>query len=474
MGVLRDPVVEIGPDGGVRGKLALNARGTCDTKRPMFRKPAAVFIVFLLASLLPPLAAGEADEKESGTPRWIFSFAERIRQESSDNVASLDESKTDSSSYMRMRTNLAVSWKPAETLAFRLRLANEIRYYLSPKTDPKLGINFGLNEVVIDQLYARWDRPAGLPLALTVGRQDIQMGEGFVLMDGGPGDGSRTAYFNGARADVTLASGQTLTAFYVNQPRTDRFLPRLNDVGQIMVEQDEESYGLYHTGGFGKTKFEAYLFRLNRERRGLFPGAGFQTAGGRVQAPLAGRLSLTAEGALQFGRREDDRKTGFGGYARLDYATGAAGALPATLTLGGIWLSGDDPATAGKDEGWDPAFGRWPKWSDSLIYLFARETRAAYWSNFTSLYGSLGFAPVSNVKLALTWHRLGAAERTMPSELWSGRGTRRGDLGILKVVYEISPHWQGHFLWEHFRPGDFYFSGARGYAWIRFELLIRY
>ncbi|NMD09824.1 MAG: hypothetical protein GYA74_01470 [Acidobacteria bacterium] len=62
----------------------------------------------------------------------------------------------------------------------------------------------------------------------------------------------------------------------------------------------------------------------------------------------------------------------------------------------------------------------------------------------------------------------------MPSELWSGRGTRRGDLGILKVVYEISPHWQGHFLWEHFRPGDFYFSGARGYAWIRFELLIRY
>jgi len=433
-----------------------------------------IILVFSTLLMISVLSAGDQSEKAPAASAWKFSFTERIRQESSDNVASLDESKTDSSSYMRMRTSLTADWKPSKNIELNLRVTNETRYYLSPKTDPKLKVNYGFNEVIVDNLFFKWTRPAGLPVALTLGRQDIQMGEGFVIFDGGPGDGSRTAYFNGARADFFVDAANTLTAFYVKQPRTDEYLPRLNDVEQILVEQAEESYGLYHTGALGKTKFEAYFFRINHDSYGLFTGARFQTAGGRVQIPLAARLSLTAEGALQFGKREAFRQTGAGGYVHLDYATGATGALPATLTLGGIYLSGDDPSTADKYEGWDPVFGRWPKWSDSFIYLLAKETRVALWSNFVSFYGKMDFALAPTVKLNLTWHHLGAAEKTAPSSLWSGTGTCRGDLGIMKLSYDISRHLQGHFIWEHFRPGDFYFSGAQSYAWIRFELLIKY
>ncbi|MHB8054625.1 MAG: hypothetical protein ACYDH3_05205 [Candidatus Aminicenantales bacterium] len=434
------------------------------------------FIVFVFSVLwmIPFLTAEDPPQKTPEPSAWKFSFSERIRQESSDNVSSLDESRADSSSYLRMRTSLAADWKPSKDLEFYLRLTNESKYYLSPKSDPKLKVNYSLHEVVIDNLFAKWTRPAGLPISLTLGRQDLRMGEGFVIFDGGPGDGSRTAYFNGARADFHIDAANMLTAFYVKQPRTDEFLPRLNDVGQILVEQAEEGFGLYHSGGFGKTKIEAYFFRFNREPYSLSSGARFQTAGGRVQIPFAARLSLTAEGALQFGKQGAERKTGAGGYIHLDYATGATGALPAAFTLGGICLSGDDPATADKYEGWDPVFGRWPKWSESFIYLLAKETRVAYWSNFVSLFGGMNFILDPTVKLNLTWHHLGAAERTDPSSLWSGSRKNRGNLGILKLTYEISRHLQGHFVWEQFQPGNFYFSGAQSYAWIRFELLIKY
>lgn len=456
----------------ISGMDGLKSGRACDKRMPMLKKTALAFVVLALS--VPPLAAQDRAGKASDPQTLKFSFTERIRQESSDNAASLDESKNDVSSCMRMRTCLTMDWKPSKNLEFNIRLTNENRYYLSPKTDPKLHKNYSLNEVVIDNLFVKWTRPAGLPVALTLGRQDIRMGEGFLIFDGAALDGSRTGYFNGLRADFLIDARNTLMVFYVRQPRTDTYLPVIHDVGQAMGEQEDESYGLYHTAGIGKINVEGYLFRINRKRFGSLPSSRFQTAGGRIQIPVAKRLSLTAEGALQFGKRETVDRTGSGGYFHLDYKTGSRGAVPAVLTLGGIYLSGDDLSTPDKYEGWDPAFSRWPKWSDSFIYLLAKETSVAFWSNFVSLYAGANFDLASNIRLNLNWHHLTAAERTAPSNLWSGAGQCRGDLGIVKLTYDISPHLQGHFIWEQFDPGSFYFAGANGYAWIRFELMIKY
>jgi hypothetical protein len=241
-----------------------------------------------------------------------------------------------------------------------------------------------------------------------------------------------------------------------------------------MVEQDEEGFGLYLTGAAGSWSYGAYLFRKNIKATDASPGSGINTAGGRVRMPFAESLSLTAEAALQTGSYGALSRLGWGGYFHLDWKTGADLPLPALLTVGGIYLSGDDPSTGDTYESWDPAFSRWPKWSESYIYLLARESRPAYWSNFNSLYASAQFAFAEAVKLNLTWHHLGAGQRTAPTAFLSGQGTRRGDLGTAKLTYEINKNFQGHIVWDQFRPGDFFFAGAQSYAWVRFELLIKY
>ena len=407
-------------------------------------------------------------------PRLKFSFIERIRQESSDNVTSLNDAAADSSAYIRFRTSVAAQWLPSSRLEFSVKLTNENRYYIAPKSDPKLKKNYDLNEVFFDQLYLRWKRPADLPLTLTMGRQDIQMGEGFIIFDGGPLDGSRSAYFNAVRLDWAAGPKTTLTAFYLDQPRTDKLFPRVHDVGQNMVEQDEAGFGLYAICPLKKLNWEAYLFRKAIRRTGTLPGSGITNMGGRLQVPFDGRLSLTTEAALQSGTHGDLDRLGYGGYFHLDYKTQAALPWPTVLTLGGIYLSGDDPVTPDRYEGWDPAFSRWPKWSESLIYLSARESRPAYWSNFVSFHGILNFSLRDNLRLLLTWHRLWAAQKSPATSFLSGAGKDRGDLFLARLNFDISKHVSGHFLWESLQPGDYYFRGAQSYAWVRFELIFRY
>jgi len=124
-------------------------------------------------------------------------------------------------------------------------------------------------------------------------------------------------------------------------------------------------------------------------------------------------------------------------------------------------------------EGWDPIFSRWPKWSEGYIYTFTRESRAAYWSNLNSVYGSLLFDFGSRANATMTVHRLGA-EKMRPGEFPGGTGHHRGTLFVGWLNFTISKFLSGHFQWDHFRPGDFYAPGADSFNWLRFELMFRY
>ena len=386
---------------------------------------------------------------------------------------SLNDSGSDSSAYLRLRSSVGGQWRPDQTWEINLRLTNENRVYLAPKSDPKLKKNYDFNEVFVDLLNVRWKNPGRLPLTVTLGRQELMLGEGFLIFDGGPLDGSRSAYFNGLRLDYSLKNKNNLTFFFVRQPRTDTLLPVINDKEQPLLEQEEQGVGFYFSGRLKKTVLDAYLFRKDTFQNGLLPSGALHVAGGRAVVPFTEKLSLTGEGALQLGTLGDNKRSGLGGYFHLDYKCGRRFPLPAQLTLGGIYLSGDDPATE-RHEGWDAAFSRWPKWSDSLIYLMARETRVADWTNFISLYANLLFEPLDKVKLNLGWHRLTAPQKTPPTALLSGQGRDRGDLFIVKITYDIGRNLAGRFIWENFRPGNFYFAGADSYNWVQFEMFFRF
>jgi hypothetical protein len=419
----------------------------------------------LLAAAMVPVPAPAQDQP---APKLKLIFVERFRFEAWDNAVNLDEASNESVAYTRNRTTLGLSWKPVKNLEVLGKVTNEFRVYLAPKTTP-----FNWNEIFFDNLFIKWTIPGRLPFTITAGRQDLNFGEGFVIADGTPGDGSRSYYFNALRVDAGLAKGHTLTAFAHATETTDEYLPVINEVPRPLAEQPERAVALYYAGAFGRAKVDAYAVLKTTEATDLLPTATrTDTFGARAVLPLTKPLALTAEGAVQTGSFGEAGRSAFGAIAHLDYDL--AGTLPLlkAFVLGGILLSGDDPATAGM-EGWDPIFSRWPKWSESYIYTFTRESRPSYWSNLSSFYAQLAFDLGARSDGHIMVMPMGAGH-AQPGEFPGGTGLSRGTLYRGRLNYKISKYMTGRVIWEHLDPGSFYFTGASSYNWLQFELIFRY
>ena len=424
-----------------------------------------IFALGLMAvTLTSILAAAEV----TPAPRLKLIFVERFRFEAWDNAVNLDDAAGDNFAYTRNRTTLGLSWLAAKNIEILGKVTNEFRVYLAPKDRV-----FNGHELFFDNLYVKWTIPGRLPFTITAGRQDINLGEGFVIADGTPGDGSRSYYFNALRVDADIHKNHKLIFFLHAQETTDRYLPVINERSQVLVEQPEKGLALYYAGTFGKTKIDAYAVRKRTGETELWPVAGrTDTFGARIQVPILRPLALTAEGAVQTGTYGDAGRSAFGGIAHLDYTPEWSVPYLKTLTLGGIYLSGDDPATAGM-EGWDPIFSRWPKWSESYIYTLTRESRPSYWSNLTSLYGSIALDFGSRSDGVLMLQYMGAVE-AQPGVFPGGTGLGRGTLLKGRLNYKVSKFLTGRVIWEHFMPGSFYFPGAASFNWLQFELIFRY
>jgi hypothetical protein len=428
-------------------------------------KKILIILTALSLLLCAALSADDAANKSS----FKLSFSERLRLETWDNTIGFDSSLADENTYTRTRSSLTAEWEPFDSLLLVCKITNEFRYYFAP--DDR---EFTIHEFFFDQLYAKAVNPFGFPGSLTIGRQDMRFGEGFVVMDGGPLDGSRSAYFNGARLDYQISPQNTLSLFYMYQSPTDRMLPVINEQEQKMVEQPEEGYSLYFSGSLGSLRYEPYYIHKNiYETATIKEESSIETLGLRALIPLTGGLEFTGEAASQWGAKGDNDRVAFGGYFHLDYKTGESFPLPELITLGGIYLTGDDPDTA-EWEAWDPLFSRWPKWSESLIYAFIKESKVAYWSNFKSLYATIRIQVWSDANLNLTYHFLGADEPAPSGVAFpGGTGTNRGNLFIARLNFKLLPELSGHMVWEHLTPGDFYSAGADGYNWFRTELLLQ-
>ncbi|RPJ01696.1 MAG: hypothetical protein EHM31_05115 [Candidatus Aminicenantes bacterium] len=425
----------------------------------------AILLVPFLLALAPVPSAAQAAGAE---PRLKLIFVERFRFEAWDNAVSLDDTAADASAYTRNRTTLGLSWKAAGNLEILGKVTNELRVYLAPKDRA-----FTAHELFVDNLYIKWALPGRAPFTVTAGRQDLSFGEGFVIADGTPGDGSRSYYFNALRLDADLGTGHKLTAFAHATKATDRYLPVVNPRPQALAEQPEKALALYYAGAFGKTKLDAYAVHKTTDANEAWPvPTRTDTFGARAVTALSKPLSLTGEAALQTGGYGDAGRSAYGAILHLDYDL--AGTLPLlkSAVVGGILLSGDDPATA-RMEGWDPIFSRWPKWSESYIYTYTRESRPSYWSNLSSLYATLAFDFGARSDGHVMIQQMGA-EKVQPGVFLGGAGRGRGTLVRGRLNYKISKFLTGRFIWEHFTPGSFYFPGASSYNWIQFEMIFRY
>lgn len=392
-----------------------------------------------------------------------FGFEQRVRNENWNNITDYSDARDDEREQIRYRTRV---WAKAP-------LGHSVDFFvgLNQETADRMRQDNTFDEVFVEAAYLDFKRLFVDGLSLRVGRQNLIRGEGFILIDGNPWDGSRSMYYNAV--DLSYERGKSKVELIgILNPSRDRMLPRIHDQHRNLLDWDDKGIGSYYTHASG---LEGYYF-YKRETNALRPFLGgrpqqdrhIHTAGTRTVRKLRPGWTGTAEFAYQWGaERPAIRLTGWGGYAHLRRTWTDRPWKP--YVQAGYWaMSGDNPATPGY-EGWDPLFSRWPKWSETYIYSQMREVSIGYWTNLGMWQAELGMAPRKPLNLRLTYYRMNSFHPFPGDPGIFGDGRRRGDNLQARFDYAIGPHWKGHAVYERHIPGSFYRAQNPGY-FLRFEL----
>jgi hypothetical protein len=429
----------------------------------------------LMTFALAVLACTAVAESTPPKNRLELGFEERARTENSDNNTDFDQAavKDDAVHQWRFRTRAWARLSAGANTELVFGLNNESRKRVTPR------VPLTLDETVVETFYL--DHRFADGASVRIGRQNLSKGDGFILADGGPLDGSRTAYFNAV--DLGWTAGKSrLDLLVISDPCRDEYLPRINDKGKSLVEWDENAIGLYWTdAGRPKTTFDAYYFykaETGDTRAATKPERQddrmFHTLGGRVTRDLPRDWSVKAELAGQAGvQRPNANVLAWGAQASVKKSFACA--TSPSILFGWTGLSGDDPATTA-NEGWDPLFSRYPKWSELYIYSLGSERGNSYWTNLSMGQAEVRLTPVKPLELRATYYRMAAFHAMgafhpypVTPKFFAG-GTQRGDLFAARADVRLNDNWRGHVVGEYLAPGDFY--AGNDYGWFfRAEVL---
>jgi hypothetical protein len=371
----------------------------------------------------------------------------------------------------------------------------------------------GKTEVIFDNLYLDLPALPYVPASLRVGRQDLMRGEGFVLLEGGPLDGSRSIYQNAILLGLDGAKlGLRKTKLELMAIRNLAWdpIPLANGASDAdraagrrrILECDETAFGLYVTQtDLRQHALEGYYIYKEQDPTAFLPQRDgtaavktdaldleLHTVGARAAGTLPAQLRYAAEGAFQRGTQSAVLQAAPGSWSApgsYDHRSFGAHAWVSrsfllmfrpALKLGALYLSGDrfNGACNREDQSWVPVFSRWPEWSELYIYTLINERGAvAYWSNLSALSVSLNLQLTRALKLTYTYHHLRAPEigayRDAPG---FGGGKVRGADHQWWFNAEMGSRVSGHILIERFAPGDFYAARDDAY-FIRTELMLK-
>lgn len=423
---------------------------------------------WVACAALATIAGAQQPESATSARVFEFGFEQRVRNENWNNLYDFSGTGDDEREQIRYRTRV---WT-------RAPITSSIEAFvgLNQETNQRFHSVNKFDEVIIDSAYLDFKRLFVKGLTLRVGRQDFIRGEGFILLEGNPGDGSRSIYFNAVDLAYSFKKSK-LELIGILNPKQDRFFPRIHDQHKPLIDYDEQALGFYYTdNNLKKTSLEAYSFYKKeiRDRRAflnpqLQPDRHVTTTGGRVVHRMSPKWSATGEFALQWGAQHPNIKTsGWGGYGYLK-RTFQHPWKP--YAMGGYWgMSGDDPATKDRLEGWNPIFSRWPKWSELYLYTLWREVGVGYWTNISMWQGEAGFAPAKPLDFRVTYYHMDSFHPFEGSPSLYGSGTRRGEMFQARMGVRAGKNWQGHVLWENILPGGFYRGQDNAY-FLRFEII---
>jgi hypothetical protein len=369
--------------------------------------------------------------------------------------------KAPETNWQRVRARWWTTVTPVKDMDLNLRFEWEGRHWSSPG---EVHPSWAKEQVTIDTANIKLTNVLGTPLTLTLGRQDIILGDGWLVLDGTPFDGSRTIFFDAARGTYNFKEINTTADFiYINQNhRGDALIEPLLDFKQNVIEQDEQGFILWVTNrSIPKTEINGYYIYKAMDSAVAPPRGGdsgyIHTFGARIAGELSDNWKYRAEGATQFGERNGQRLQAFGFNSKLTYLF--KDPLNNQLRLAYEFLSGDDPKTTGTNEAWVPLWGRWPQWSELYVITVAAtlEQRVAEITNLHRIGMGWTINPLPKMAFAADYHLLFADENTQAGQAGFSQGNSfRGQLLTLLTTYDFTRHLKGHLLAEFFWPGHFY------------------
>jgi hypothetical protein len=143
--------------------------------------------------------------------------------------------------------------------------------------------------------------------------------------------------------------------------------------------------------------------------------------------------------------------------------------------VGYEYLSGNDPSSS-TNGGFDPLWGRWPQWSELMLYNYSKETRIGEWTNQERLNFGWGCNPSKKIELSADYDALFAPANTFAGKPgFSSDGHFRGHYGQLFFKYKFNDHVNGHLWGEFFVPGSYYTSAKQDPAtFLRAEMIFKW
>ena len=414
-------------------------------------------------------------DKTKTVAPWLTWGADlRFRNDYTNNNSGLDKRQVGHESHQqKYRPRWWATVTPIKDIDLNVRIMWEGRHYSAPHGTA----DFDHSSVLLDALNLKLTNIAGSPLSMTIGRQDIVLGDGWLVSDGTPIDGTRTAFFDAVRLALDLKDAQTLVDIIsIDQAySSDRWwAPPLHADHQALMEQSERGLILWATNrSLKNTEINGYyMYKANDRRLAKGDDGHIHTFGGRIAGDLSDRWKYRAEGVHQFGTRNDRCLRAFGVNSALTYL------------LKDKWnkqvrgqyefLSGDNPDTR-TDEAFVPLWSRWDRWSQIFSSTWALETRKDEITNLHRFGPGFACNPTDRLELSGDYYLLFADENSMIGARnrvnFSADGAFRGQMIQTQVRYQFTRHLKGRILTEFFFPGNYYTDARNDVAtFLRGEL----
>ena len=433
----------------------------------------ALLYIFFAVFAATALADGNFD----------YGFNLRMRQEYIENV--FDYNKADiikDDNYFRLKASAWGKFSFSDNVSLFAKLTAEPKYYMRNHGQLSAVDHIKDNEIFVDNLYLDVKSVMGMPVDLRLGRQDFLMthGEGFVLLDGTPYDGSRSVYFNAAKATIRFNEKNSLDVIYTRNTEEEKYLPVIDNQDRKLLfpEMDERAFILY--GKFkpaDRLAVEPYYIYKTEDahvRSGNnVAELKLHTVGNRMVYDFQ-PWRVRGEIAYQFGEYDDNRdRNGLGGYVFLTRNFREARFSP-SLDFGYAYLSGDDDPYTGDDDGWNPVFSKWPWISELYVFGSAIERgEPGYWSNLQLLRAKLDMKMTEKTGLFLAYNYLMSNEGMAPSPFFGG-GTKRGQLPQVQLTHKFCKNVEGLLLLEYFIPGDYYAANRDDAVFFRWQIQMNF